>query len=125
MSKLTTRSSRLERPCLPHVKYALEKNIQVIHPEMTNLGGPAHVFTATYSLLKAPSAPPTPDQPFSVPQFEVDNLLDASGRLALEYEMTPVQLWQVIKQLASNGTLAASLLNALTNVCSKYTYCNA
>ena len=89
-----------------------------------NHHGPAHVFTATASLLQASQDPDATSQPFPMPQDEIERLLHASGRLKLDNEMTPVQVWQKIKDASAVHPITPQLLNAVTQDCSKYTFCN-
>lgn len=118
------RVHRLEHPCLPHVKYALQTDIDIISPDQVQHNGPGHVFTATASLLQAAQSPDPLTHPFRVPQDEIDRLLDASRRLNLEHEITPVQVWQRIKDLSLTHHISPTMLKSLTKDFSKYAFCN-
>jgi len=89
-----------------------------------NHNGPGHVFTATVSLLQESQMPHSLSHPFSVSQSEIDRLLHASTQLNLESEMTPIQLWQEIKDLSNMYPITPQLFVALTKDLSKYTFCN-
>ena len=114
----------LERTCFPHVKYALENDLDILPPNVMIHNGPGHVFTATASLLRAAETPNPTAEPFNLHENEIDRLLDASRRLNLESEVTPVQIWERIKAMAQTRMITPMQLQCLTEDFSKYTFCN-
>ena len=115
---------RLERACFPHVKYALENDLDILSPNVSIHSGPGHVFTATCSLLRAAETPNPTSEPFNLHESDIDRLLDASRRLNLESEVTPVQVWERIKALGQAMPITPDMLQCMTEDFSKYTFCN-
>lgn len=95
-----------------------------VHPEMPYVYGSGHVFTATVSLFHQSQSTETHSFQFQMPQKELDKLLDASKRLKLEKEVTPVQVWHRILDLAKQQPISQDLVDTLRNDCCKFTFCN-
>lgn len=118
---------KLEEPCFPHIRFAIEKpNCRIPSRKwLDNPGGPDHALTATRSLLSASPIDSTmPLQPFEIPEKQVNDLLEASARLDLENELTPVQVWQKIASRVGLQGIDRGRLGELTGAFQSHSYCN-
>lgn len=117
---------KLEEPCFAHIRFAIENhNCRVPSRKwLDNPGGPDHALTATRALLSAYPVDTLPLHPFSMPEAQVTSLLEASSKLELENESTPVQVWQKIMTKVAGQPMERTQLNNLTAAFQMYSYCN-
>jgi hypothetical protein len=118
---------RLERPCLPHVKYRYVQSFQA--PPADNVpdynAGPGHVFTTTEQIVNLPQVREhSLSQPLHLPKEQIDSLLNSSLQLNLAMEVTPVQIWSKLSFLSSQFPLGPGILHALKVEALKYIRCN-
>ena len=116
---------RLEKPCLPHVKYAyLSETGQKSRGEVPYNSGPGHVFTVSAALVHQHRQQDPANSSFDLPKVDIDRLLDASRSLDLEEEVTPVQIWASIREISIQQVVNSQTLQALTDEFCKYVRCN-
>jgi hypothetical protein len=123
---LLRHQTRLERPCLEHVKfnYLQDANSKDYSYDLEFNAGPRHVFNATSVLLNSDFAHSPIMQPFEVPLSDIEQLFHASLSLDLGPDVTPIQIWANIKRLSKNFPMDAAVLGAVLNEFSKYVRCN-
>ena len=122
---LLTKIVSLEKPCLPHVKYAyLSQTGESSSADVQYNSGPSHIFTATAALVHQHRQQHPATSSFTVPTVDIDKLLDASRSLELENEITPVQIWASIRGSSTLNLISVQTLRALTDELGKYVRCN-
>ena len=118
---------RLEKPCLPHVKF---RYLTGYTPPSCATGviesnaGPGHVFTATASLLNDHCDEQPPERPFAVSPEEIDRLFRTSLSLELGPDCTPIQIWANLIRISSRYPINNNMLRVLVDEFSKYIRCN-
>lgn len=118
---------RLEKPCLPHVKFRYMTGY--IPPSCATSvtesnAGPGHVFTATASLLNDHCDEQPPERPFAVSPEEIDRLFRTSLSLELGPDCTPIQIWANLVRISSRYPISNNMLRVLVDECRKYIRCN-
>ena len=121
----TDGSSRLEKPCLAHIKFAYMTD-NMLDPQMEVLynSGPAHVLTTSASLLHNHYMTEASSRPFEMPKNDLDRLLQTSRNLNLGREVTPVQIWASICDLSTKHAVSTQMMRSLLAELSKYMRCN-
>lgn len=118
---------RLERPCLPHVKFRYMTGYQVPSFATTVPGsnaGPGHVFTATATLMNEHREECPPERPFAVSPEEIDKLFQTSLSLELGPDCTPIQIWANLTRISARYPISDQLLRIITDEFMKYIRCN-
>jgi hypothetical protein len=120
--------NRLERPCLPHVKYAHSQELHFAplggRPSPDFNHGPHHVFTTAASLITSGVSSDPINEPFIMPVETLEKLFQTSLLLNLGDDVTPVQIWANIRRIARTFGLDITLLQLLKNEFMKYVRCN-
>ena len=119
--------SRLEKPCLPHVKFQYEQEKAPPYGEVTYNAGPGHVFMATTALVNSQGLfDHATSAPFELPRANIDQLFYTSMSIDFMTDVTPVQIWaNIVRICASRNGLSRSLLRAITDEFNKYVRCNS
>jgi hypothetical protein len=116
---------RLERPCLPHVKYRYMQDMHTppgVVPEFNS--GPGHAFTATASLINMHwDAEPT-IKPFEVSPEDIDKLFQTSMSLDLGPDVTPIQIWANLARISLKYPINQTMLRVMTDEFCRYVRCN-
>ena len=60
-----------------------------------------------------------------LPKADIDQLLEASLRLNLEHDYTPVQVWSMLAKRCNSGHINGQMLSALTEEFSKWFRCDS
>ena len=118
-------SPRLERPCLPHVKYRYMMDLQAPPGSFPDFNsGPGHAFTATASLINTHWHEEPTARPFEVPPEDIDRLFQASLSLDLGPDVTPIQIWANLARISLKHAISAQLLRVMTDEFARYVRCN-
>jgi hypothetical protein len=119
--------TRLERPCLAHVKYQYEQEKAPPYGEVTYNAGPGHVFMATTALVNSQGLfDHATSAPFELPKANIDQLFYTSLTIDFATDVTPVQIWANIVRICDGRIgINQSLLRAITYEFSKYVRCNS
>ncbi|KAH8901563.1 hypothetical protein GQ53DRAFT_835311 [Thozetella sp. PMI_491] len=117
---------RLEKPCLAHLKHATvvepmrrEGDVEVPYNWGTN-----HAYNLSTRLFHEHRSL-SPPQDTEIGSGELEGLLQASERLQLSDELTPVQVWAMVSKLNKIFPIDAKLVDDMFNELSKYSYCNS
>lgn len=89
-----------------------------------NFGG-SHACTASASIIQSHQHINLTNAPIQVPVSEIERLLESSKSLPLGPEMTPVQVWALLVDIASKRSITASIYTNLKSELSKYVRCNS
>ncbi|ETS74374.1 hypothetical protein PFICI_14240 [Pestalotiopsis fici W106-1] len=116
---------RLETPCLPHLR-----NAMVMEPQREGYleapynFGTNHAYNLSTRLINEYTSPSSPGGA-RIAAHDLDNLLQASTRLQLVDELTPVQVWALVCKLDSICRIDPVLVTAMFDELSNYSYCNS
>jgi len=118
---------RLERPCLPHVKFRYmtgytPPSCATVYPESN--AGPGHVFTATATLINDFCDEQPPERPFAVSPEVIDKLFQTSLSLELGPDCTPIQIWANLIRISTRYPIDNFMLRVLADEFMKYIRCN-
>lgn len=116
---------QLERPCMPHLRNAtLGERKQEAYIEVPYNFGTNHAYNLSTRLFNEFTSPDSPRDARITAQ-DLENLLEASSRLELVNELTPVQVWALVCKLDGicriDPVLVANMFDGLSN----YSYCNS
>lgn len=100
---------------------------ETAHPFMTPVfnTGLSHACTASASIIHSHQHVDIASAPIQVPVSEIEKLLESSKSLSLGPEMTPVQVWALLVDIASQQTINVITYTALKDELSKYMRCNS
>ncbi|KAL2835926.1 hypothetical protein BJY01DRAFT_222729 [Aspergillus pseudoustus] len=122
---------KLEAPCLPHLKNAVTSEpVNEGFLDMPYNFGTNHVYNLStriyleYTAADDPSVTPKA-QPTQITEADLQNLLQASERLQLANELTPVQVWALVCKLSSAHAIDPSVVSLMFEDLARYTYCNS
>jgi len=87
--------------------------------------GMSHACTASASLVHSHQHVDLASSPVQVPVSVIDRLLESSRSLPLGPEMTPVQVWAILVNIASQQAITFSIYALLKDELSKYMRCNS
>ncbi|KAH8649886.1 hypothetical protein BX600DRAFT_473745 [Xylariales sp. PMI_506] len=116
---------QLERPCLPHLKHVTtmvepRKEGYLVAPYNWGTNHAYNLSTRLFHEYRLESPQET-----LITSNDLDNLLQASERLQLANELTPVQVWALVCKLNSIHRIDMAVVNAMFEELSKYSYCNS
>ena len=116
----------LEQPCLAHIKHThLGYSSGTTPTGIDYNSGPGHLLTASANIIHQYHRLVPAENIISLPESELERLLQASARLQLDNEMTPVEIWAQTQAKLSSSSLADAKLQKLTAECLKYVFCNS
>ena len=115
----------LERPCLSHIKFDLTTKLPTPFSEPNFNYGRSHSCTASAKIIQSCPSTDWANQKIHMPQQVVENLLKNSRALPLGPEMTPVQVWQLLTDIAKSQTLSVAKMRLFKQELQKYMRCNA
>ena len=114
----------LERPCLGHVKHAhLGFSTGTTPRGVDYNSGPGHVLTVSAGLARQLYNPSQTEAVVNVPAAILEDLMNAGARLQLDNEITPVQVWERLRE--TSAKVSETELQTLIEELSKYIYCNS
>ena len=117
---------KLEEPCMGHVKHAHMGYSTGTTPEGIDYNsGPGHLLNASTTIICSHATKKPAEGVMTLTESDVERLLDASARLQLDNEITPVQMWERICDAATRRPQMPIDISKLTDECSKYVYCNS
>jgi hypothetical protein len=64
------------------------------------------------------------DGTITITNTDLNNLLEASERLQLADELTPIQIWALVSKLNTIENIPTSTIEAMFNDLGQYSYCN-
>lgn len=102
----------LEHPCLHHTRSDLEST-----------GSYGHILTAQAPLLTHAPRPLQPTSSWTIPAVEIERLLNLSGQLNLDGELTPIQAWARIRSYPGFERLNLDQLETLKQALLKEVHC--
>jgi len=115
----------LERTCLPHVKFDMYNEPANTFKAPVFNSGHSHACTASSSIIQSHQHADLTSAPIQVPVSEIERLLESSKSLPLGPEMTPVQVWALLVDIASNHAITATVYANMQNELRKYVRCNS
>ncbi|KAL4878940.1 hypothetical protein BJY04DRAFT_106772 [Aspergillus karnatakaensis] len=122
---------KLEAPCLPHLKSTITSNPRIEGFTETPYNyGPNHVYnlsTRLYHEFTEPDRSTTAQkaQTGQITEPDLQGLLDASDRLQLANELTPVQVWALVCRLNSGFGFDPVVVGLMFEDLARYSYCNS
>ncbi|KAL3441274.1 hypothetical protein BJX65DRAFT_288801 [Aspergillus insuetus] len=122
---------KLEAPCLPHLKRAITAEpVTEGFLETPYNYGTNHVYNLSTRLFHEFTAPDLSTstqkaQTTQITETDLTRLLEASDRLQLANELTPVQVWALVRRLNSVYAFDASVVSLMFEDLARYTYCNS
>ncbi|KAL3490232.1 hypothetical protein BJX62DRAFT_238372 [Aspergillus germanicus] len=122
---------KLEAPCLPHLKRAISSEpVTEGFLETPYNFGTNHVYNLSTRLFHEFTAPDISTstqkaQTTHITEMDLTRLLEASDRLQLANELTPVQVWALVCRLNSVYAFDPSVISLMFEDLARYTYCNS
>ncbi|KAL2785894.1 hypothetical protein BJX66DRAFT_314000 [Aspergillus keveii] len=122
---------KLEAPCLPHLKRAVTSEpVTEGFLETPYNFGTNHVYNLSTRLFHEFTGPDISTstqkaQTTQITETDLTRLLEASDRLQLANELTPVQVWALVCRLNSVYTFDPSVISLMFEDLARFTYCNS
>ncbi|KAI1173614.1 hypothetical protein F4777DRAFT_600248 [Nemania sp. FL0916] len=115
---------RLEKPCLSHLKHATSAEPRREgYLETSYNWGLNHAYNLSTRLFNEYTVDPSSTEAH-ITVFDLDKLLQASERLQLANELTPVQIWSLVCKLNAVNPIDPELIISMFEALSEYSYCN-
>ncbi|KAJ0421291.1 hypothetical protein BJY00DRAFT_282473 [Aspergillus carlsbadensis] len=122
---------KLEAPCLSHLKSAIASEpVTEGFLEIPYNFGTNHVYNLSTRLFHEFTAPDISTttqkaQTTQITETDLARLLEASDRLQLANELTPVQVWALVCRLNSVYAFDHAVVSLMFEDLARYTYCNS
>lgn len=121
---------RLESPCLSHIKQnGTGEPIREGFLEFPYNFGTNHCYNLSTRLYHDYTMPDTAengnsDGSVAITNPDLNSLLEASERLQLAEELTPIQIWALVSKLNTITNIPTSTIEAMFTDLGQYSYCN-
>lgn len=117
--------ARLERPCLAHLRQShLDYDDSAAQPSEASQNISGHVFTASLQLWKPSIQQRQDTESYDVSKADLQRLLDTSHNIGVkDNELTPVQIWNILKHFAMPEGKETEILERLIEEISKHVEC--
>lgn len=115
---------------MPHLKHAaIMEPVAEGFQEIPYNFGTNHCYNLSTRLYRdwgeaAMTTPSNGSHHYSITAADLNDLHDASERLQLAEELTPVQIWALVCKLDSVSKIDPAVLDAFCNELAKHSYCN-
>ena len=126
MESLIKAPDSMEKPCRPHIRLSQINDFNIPipgNPVFLN-SGPSHAYTASAGLMHYHQSHSLGSSESGMPRADIDKLLDASMRLNLEKDFTPVQVWSNLCVRCPTGQISQEKLQAITKEFSTHFRCD-